>query len=270
VNVEADSLNAAILGPDVEVGSDTWDLFLRDVFRDLSQKTGQKCTAIRRILVPANAAGDVAEALIDSASSHRIGDPSNGDVRMGPVVNKAQQTDVLEGLERLGDVVDKLYGSARPTNLVDVADGVGCFVGIHLFRATDAEASMNAAIVHDREVFGPSATILPYDGSAQGAGAMVALGRGGLVSSVYSDDRNWSRELMLELAVHHGRVTLGSAKIADASPGPGTVLPQLVHGGPGRAGGGEELGGLRGLDLYLQRAAMQGYRPLVERLFDGR
>ena len=98
---------------------------------------------------------------------------------------------------------------------------------------------------------------------------MVALGKGGLVSSVYSDDRAYARDLILDLAPHHGRLTLGSKKIADSSPGPGTVLPQLVHGGPGRAGGGEELGGIRGLDFYLQRTALQGYRPLLERLFDG-
>jgi oxepin-CoA hydrolase/3-oxo-5,6-dehydrosuberyl-CoA semialdehyde dehydrogenase len=152
---------------------------------------------------------------------------------------------------------------------VDVEDGAGCFVGIHLFRAADATASLNADVVHAHEVFGPAATILPYDGDVRGAGALVALGRGGLVSSVYSDDRRFARELTLDAAVHHGRVTVGSAKIADASPGPGTVLPQLVHGGPGRAGGGEELGGLRGLDFYLQRSAIQGYRPLLERLFDG-
>jgi 3,4-dehydroadipyl-CoA semialdehyde dehydrogenase len=269
VNVEADSLNSAVLGPDVEPGSDTWDLFIRDVFRDLHQKSGQKCTAIRRVMVPESMADEVAEALIDAASSLKIGNPATREVRMGPVVNRRQQEDVLEGLERLGGHVQKIHGSARPTGLIDVADGAGSFVGIHLFKALDAGASMNAGVVHDVEVFGPSTTILPYDGSSDQAAAMVALGKGGLVSSVYTDDRRFAKDLILELAPHHGRLTLGSAKIADSSPGPGTVLPQLVHGGPGRAGGGEELGGIRGLDFYLQRTALQGYRPLLERLFDG-
>lgn len=269
VNVEADSLNSAVLGPDVEVGSDTWDLFIRDVYRDLTQKTGQKCTAIRRIFVPTEAAGEVAEALIDMASRLHIGDPSNGDVRMGPLVNRRQEADVHAGLDRLGGQVEKLMGERRPGNLVDVEGQAGSFVGVHLFRAKDPAASRNADRVHAFEVFGPAATILPYDGSVQDAASMVALGRGGLVSSVYSDDRHVIRDMVLNIAPHHGRVTIGSAKIAESSPGPGTVLPQLVHGGPGRAGGGEELGGIRGLDLYLQRTAIQGYRPLVENLFNG-
>ena len=269
VNVEADSLNAAVLGPDVEPGTDTWDLFIRDVFRDLHQKTGQKCTAIRRVLVPESMIDDVTDALVDAASGLKIGNPSNGDVRMGPVVNRRQQQDVLDGLSRLGNAVEKIYGSERPEHLLDVSEGQGCFVGLHLFRAADPSASMSASIVHDEEVFGPATTLLPYDGSVVQAASMVALGKGGLVSSVYTDDRAYARDLVLALAPHHGRLTLGSAKIADSSPGPGTVLPQLVHGGPGRAGGGEELGGIRGLDFYLQRTAIQGYRPLLERLFDG-
>ena len=269
VNVEADSLNAAVLGPDVEPGTDTWDLFIRDVFRDIHQKTGQKCTAIRRVLVPESLVDDVSEALIDAASSLKIGNPANKDVRMGPVVNRRQQQDVLEGLGRLGEQVQQIYGTDRPDGLIDVQEGQGSFVGIHLFKASDPSASMNASVVHDFEVFGPATTLLPYDGTSSQAASMVALGKGGLVSSVYSDDRNYARELVLDLAPHHGRLTLGSKKIADSSPGPGTVLPQLVHGGPGRAGGGEELGGIRGLDFYMQRTALQGYRPLLERLFDG-
>jgi len=120
--------------------------------------------------------------------------------------------------------------------------------------------------VHGHEVFGPASTIVPYDGTAAEAAAIVARGQGGLVSSVYSDDTDFTAETVLGLAPHHGRVFLGSAKIAEMSPGPGTVLPLLVHGGPGRAGGGEELGGLRGLAFYMQRTALEGSRPVIEKI----
>jgi oxepin-CoA hydrolase/3-oxo-5,6-dehydrosuberyl-CoA semialdehyde dehydrogenase len=128
------------------------------------------------------------------------------------------------------------------------------------------EAGAAAPTVHSREVFGPVATVVPYSGSAEDAAGIVARGGGGLVSSVYSEDVAFTSDLVLGLAPYHGRVFLGSAKIAEASPGPGTVLPLLVHGGPGRAGGGEELGGLRGLGFYLQRVALEGSRPVIDRI----
>jgi oxepin-CoA hydrolase/3-oxo-5,6-dehydrosuberyl-CoA semialdehyde dehydrogenase len=269
VNVEADSVNAAVLGPDAEPGDPAWDMMVRDVFRDMTQKTGQKCTAIRRVMVPADGVDDVVEALVDSISRLRVGDPFAEGVRMGPVVSARQRDDVLQGLDRLSGAVTRVCGDGRPSELHGVDGDSGYFVGAHVFRAADPAAALAADPVHDHEVFGPAVTVLPYDGSSQGAVDLVARGKGGLVASVYSDDRSWTRDTAIGLAPWSGRVMLGSAKIADSSPGPGTVLPQLVHGGPGRAGGGEELGGERGLDLYLQRTALQGYRPLLERLFDG-
>jgi 3,4-dehydroadipyl-CoA semialdehyde dehydrogenase len=269
VNVEADSLNAAILGPDVDSSDETWNLFIRDVFRDMHQKTGQKCTAIRRVLVPTEMVDEVTEALVDLSSRLKIGNPANNDVRMGPVVSAQQNTDVAEGLSRLGSQVKKIHGGGRPANLIDVDNDKGYFFDVHLFQAADQAASLAADAVHGHEVFGPAATILPYDGTAQSAGQIIALGGGGLVASSYSNDRQFQKDLVLRMAPYHGRITMGSEKIAESSPGPGTVLPQLVHGGPGRAGGGEELGGIRGLEFYLQRTAIQGYRPLVEKLFDG-
>ena len=269
VNVEADSLNAAILGPDVGSSDETWNLFIRDVFRDMSQKTGQKCTAIRRVLVPTEMVEEVTEALVDLASRLKIGNPANDDVRMGPVVSAQQNEDVGQGLDRLEQQVTKVHGNGRPANLIDVDADKGYFFDVHLFRAADQAASLAADAVHEHEVFGPAATILPYDGRPESATRIIALGGGGLVASSYSNDRRFQKDLVLGMAPYHGRITMGSEKIAASAPGPGTVLPQLVHGGPGRAGGGEELGGHRGLEFYLQRTAIQGYRPLVEKLFDG-
>ncbi len=271
VNVEADSVNAAVLGPDVVPGDPAWDLMVRDVFRDITQKTGQKCTAIRRVIVPEVHAAAMTEALVEQAGRLQIGDPRQDGVRMGPVVTGRQRDDVLAGMARFCEQVERglRARAAGRAAWEGGAEGRGYFVDVHVFRAKDAAAAHTAACVHDEEIFGPAATVLPYDGTVGQAAALVARGRGSLVTSLYSEDRDVCRELVLEAAAYNGRVTIGSAKVAEVSPGPGTVLPELVHGGPGRAGGGEELGGLRGLAFYMQRTAVQGYRPLVEKLFDG-
>ncbi len=261
VNVEADSLNAAILGPDAEPGSETYDYYVKDVLRDITQKAGQKCTAIRRVLVPAVVADRVCEDLADRLSSLVVGNPAQESVRMGPVATAQQLKDVREGIDALARDGRLVFGhSAKP---VGVPEGKGYFVGPVLI---EVEPGAEAKTVHSREVFGPVATVVPYDGSAAQAAAIVARGNGGLVSSVYSEDVAFTSEVVLGLAPYHGRVFLGSAKIAEQSPGPGTVLPTLVHGGPGRAGGGEELGGLRGLAFYMQRVALEGSRPVIDRI----
>jgi oxepin-CoA hydrolase/3-oxo-5,6-dehydrosuberyl-CoA semialdehyde dehydrogenase len=262
VNVEADSLNAAILGPDVAPGSETYDLFLKDVVRDMTQKAGQKCTAIRRILVPATVAERVRDDLIDRLSAITVGNPAVEGVRMGPVATAAQLADVREGAAQLAADGRLVLGSGA-VNAVGAPPGKGFFVGPILI---ELEPGAAASSVHSREVFGPVATVVPYSGRASDAAEIVARGRGGLVSSVYSEDAAFAADVTLDLAPCHGRVFLGSARIAEQSPGPGTVLPLLVHGGPGRAGGGEELGGLRGLAFYMQRVALEGPRPLVERI----
>jgi 3,4-dehydroadipyl-CoA semialdehyde dehydrogenase len=214
-------------------------------------------------------ADDFTEALASDLSRIPIGDPFTEGVRMGPVVNARQRDDIMAGLERFSSVTSTVRGSGRPETLSGVSGDGGFFVDSHVLRTSDPSASLAADLVHDEEVFGPVTTVLPYDGSVAQAAQLVARGRGSLVASVYSDDRDFSRDLVLDLAPWSGRVTLGSTKVAESAPSPGAVLPQLVHGGPGRAGGGEELGGERGMDFYLQRTAVQGYRPLVERLFDG-
>lgn len=261
VNVEADSLNGAILGPDVEPGSETYNLFLRDVVRDMTQKAGQKCTAIRRVFVPEASLERVREELVDRLSQAVVGDPSRDDVTVGPVATASQLRDVSAGIARIAEHCEKLTG-AGPFERRGAPEGKGFFVPPTLFLAKD----VSPKAVHDHEVFGPVSTVLPYGGTAEELVAPVARGGGGLVCSVYSDDRAFTGDVLFGIAPFHGRVVLGSEKIADQTPGPGTVLPQSIHGGPGRAGGGEELGGARGLGLYMQRVAVQGSRPIIEAL----
>jgi oxepin-CoA hydrolase/3-oxo-5,6-dehydrosuberyl-CoA semialdehyde dehydrogenase len=263
VNVEADSLNAAILGPDAAPGSDTYDFFLKDVLRDMTQKAGQKCTAIRRILAPPPFVAQVRDDLVERLRAVTVGNPAQEGVRMGPVATADQLEDVRAGIGQLAADGRIAFGSATLVQAVGAPAGKGFFVAPVL---VEVEAGAAAPTVHSREVFGPVATVVPYSGKAEDAAFIVARGGGGLVSSVYSEDTAFTSEVVLGLAPYHGRVFLGSAKIAEASPGPGTVLPLLVHGGPGRAGGGEELGGLRGLGFYLQRVALEGSRPVIDRI----
>jgi oxepin-CoA hydrolase/3-oxo-5,6-dehydrosuberyl-CoA semialdehyde dehydrogenase len=264
INVEADSLNAAVLGPDVELGTETAELFLADVIRDMIQKAGQKCTAIRRVFVPESRLEAVSQALCERLGGVVVGNPADKSVRMGPLATAAQLRDVRAGIELLGRESEALFGGEGQIEPVGVAAGKGYFVGPVLrLCARPAEATA----VHEHEVFGPVATVVPYSGQAEDAAAEVRKGAGGLVASVYSDDREYLSGIVPAIAAWHGRLYLGSAKMAAQSMGPGTVLPQLVHGGPGRAGGGEELGGVRGMALYQQRTAVQGDKGILKALF---
>ncbi|HEY4056472.1 MAG TPA: 3,4-dehydroadipyl-CoA semialdehyde dehydrogenase [Kofleriaceae bacterium] len=255
LNVEADSLNAAVLAPDVDVSSETGGLFIADVTRDMTQKTGQKCTAIRRVLVPAGKEADVIDAIKERLSGIVVGDPSLDNVRMGPLATKAQQTDILAGIKRLAEATESAFGGLGEVTPAGVAAGKGCFVGPVVRTTKDA---MGCAPLHAHEVFGPVTTVASYPGEAAFAAAFVAKGEGCLVSSAYSDDRDWTATFVGQAAPWCGRIYLGSSKMAAQSPGPGTALPMLLHGGPGRAGGGEELGGLRGVQFYMQRTALEG------------
>lgn len=263
VNVEADSLNSAILGRDVEVGSDTWQMFLRDVTKEITQKTGQKCTATRRIFVPAERIDEVQAELSSRLGETKIGDPSNDEVRMGPLATAQQLRDVRAGMQTLIESGAKVvHGSPTECTPIGVPAGKGYFVAPVLLRA---DKPFDAHRVHELEVFGPVATLMPYT-KDDDAVALVALGEGSLVASLYSDDRAVLETIVLGIAAHSGRVLVGSAKVADQATAPGLVLPSCVHGGPGRAGGGEELGGERGLSFYMQRTAVQGDRALLDRL----
>jgi oxepin-CoA hydrolase/3-oxo-5,6-dehydrosuberyl-CoA semialdehyde dehydrogenase len=254
VNVEADSLNAAVLGPDVDEGADVMNQFLGDVVRDMQQKTGQKCTAIRRVYVPVAKLEKVVELLRERLSVIKVGDPAREEVTMGPVSTAQQLRDVKDGIAKLASAGKIAFGTG-PTG------GKGYFTTPVLLVSTEPRANDP---VHTHEVFGPVATVVAYDGSPVRAAELVSWGGGGLVSSVYSDDKDFITGAVLGVAPFHGRVTIGSSKIAGQAVPPGTVLPQLVHGGPGRAGSGEELGGRRGLAFYMQRTALQGDRALVE------
>ena len=268
VNVEADSLNAAVLGPDVDDASEVMNLFVTDVARDITQKTGQKCTAIRRVYVPASKIEAVIERLRERLAAVKMGDPACEEVTMGPVATAQQLKDVREGIAKLESCAKIVFGdrdgkSASAIRAAGAPDGKGFFVAPVLLQGASPTAG---DAVHMHEVFGPVATVMPYDGTGAGAAKLVAAGGGGLVSSVYSDDKEFLRECVLGIAPFHGRVTIGSSKIAAQAIPPGTVMPQLVHGGPGRAGSGEELGGRRGLSFYMQRVALQGDRAIVEAL----
>ena len=262
LNVEADSLNAAILGPDVELTSEAGNLFLADVVRDMTQKTGQKCTAIRRVLVPAAKLADVCEAMRERVASLAVGDPSRDDVRMGPLATAQQRDDVRAGLARLVAATEAVHGTGEVTPL-GVAAGKGYFVG-PVVRSTTSPLDCQPLNAH--EIFGPVSTVGSYSGDAAVAAEFVARGEGCLVSSAYSDDRDWVAAFVAAAAPWAGRLYLGSAKMASQSPGPGTVLASLVHGGPGRAGGGEELGGERGLHFYMQRCALEGDASVLKSL----
>jgi 3,4-dehydroadipyl-CoA semialdehyde dehydrogenase len=254
VNVEADSLNAAVLGADVDDGGDLMNLFIGDVVRDMTQKTGQKCTAIRRVYVPRDKVQTVIEKLRERLSAIKVGDPAREEIGMGPVATAQQLKDVREGIGKLAACGEIVHGSAAPVH------PKGYFVSPVVIHAP---APKPGDAIHEHEVFGPVTNVMPYD-APKDAARLVRAGGGGLVSSVYADDKEIVKEIVLGIAPLHGRVTIASSKTAAQSIPPGTVLPQLVHGGPGRAGGGEELGGRRGLAFYMQRVALQGDRALLD------
>ena len=262
VNVEADSLNAAVLGPDVDPteGSATFGLFLKDVVREITQKTGQKCTAVRRILVPADRIDVVQDALISRLGAVVTGNPAEPGVSMGPVATAQQLRDAEEGVAELARTARLVHGTGRRIDGAGAPAGKGFFFGPTLLRTDDPR---RAGAVHEREVFGPVATLLSYDASAVAASEIAALGGGTLVTSVYSDDAGWVRDFVASGGGAAGRLYVGSESSAADAPGSGAALPQALHGGPGRAGGGEELGGLVGVKLYLQRVAVQGSKALV-------
>lgn len=262
VNVEADSLNALVVGPDVAPGSDLFHAAVRSVVTDMTQKTGQKCTAIRRLMVPTDLLSDLEEALVESLATVVVGNPLTEGVTMGPVATATQLRDVLAGIATLAEGNTVVRGGAFRVDGRGAPEGKGYYVAPTVVRAASS-----ARAVHDLEVFGPCVTILPYDGSAAAAAALIARGQGSLVSTVAADDRAWLGAFAREAAPWLGRLLMISEKIQDQFTPPGMVLPTLVHGGPGRAGAGEELGGERGLLFYFQRTAIQGDRVVLGKLF---
>lgn len=265
VNVEADSLNAAVLAPDVaSQKGPAYDLFVKDVVREMTQKAGQKCTAVRRIFVPEDAIDQVQKDLAAKLDEVVVGNPAEEGVTMGPVASKQQLKDCERGVEELlKQGVRVVHGPGQRRDGHGAPKGKGYFFPPTLLRADDPDASK---IVHTREIFGPVATLMPYDGRAERAGELVALGGGTLVTSVYGNGASWLHVFTSIAGSWTGRIYIGSEGSSGVALGSGIAMPASLHGGPGRAGGGEELGGMVGLKRYLQRVALQGDRSLVEGL----
>jgi 3,4-dehydroadipyl-CoA semialdehyde dehydrogenase len=254
VNIEADSINSAILGPDVVPGTNLFDLLVKELVREMTLKAGQKCTAIRRVLLPRQhlqAFGDAAAARL---SSMKVGNPRNSEVKVGPVVNKAQQSSCLEGLSKLKEECSTVYGGEKHFQPVDADLQKSAFVQPTLLSCKDG---VGAKYVHDVEVFGPVATLVAYDG-LDDLVAIARRGLGSLVVSMFSDDQDFIRQAVLGIGDLHGRVLVVDSTVGSQHTGHGNVVPSCMHGGPGRAGGGEELAGLRALLLYHRRFVVQG------------
>jgi oxepin-CoA hydrolase/3-oxo-5,6-dehydrosuberyl-CoA semialdehyde dehydrogenase len=247
---ESDTLNASVLGPSARPGTAELDLFVDEVAREMTIKAGQRCTAIRRALVPAGLVDEVVTRLRDRLAGVAVGDPRRDGVDMGPLVSVEQRDEVARAVAKLGASAEVVAGGAGG---VPGDAGRGAFLQPTLLLARESTSSP----VHDVEAFGPVSTVVPYDGVDE-AVELARLGRGSLVTSVFTPDRDEARTLTLGLAAHHGRVLVVDERCGKSQTGHGSPLPHLVHGGPGRAGGGEELGGMRSVHHHLQRVAVQG------------
>ncbi len=258
-NLEADSLNASVLGPDVEPGMPEFDLFVKEVQREITTKAGQKCTAVRRIMVPENKMEAVQEALTARLAKTVIGDPRADGVRMGSLASKLQVGRLHENIERLKKSQELVLGGNQEFDVVGAELSKGAFATPTLFRNSDPFKNTD---VHDIECFGPVSTLMPYKDLEQ-AVELANMGKGSLVSSIVTADDKIGREFAVEAAHMHGRVLVLNSKCAKESTGHGSPMPLLTHGGPGRAGGGEEMGGKRGVLHYLQRTAIQGHPDTI-------
>ncbi|MFZ0549673.1 MAG: phenylacetic acid degradation bifunctional protein PaaZ [Steroidobacteraceae bacterium] len=251
---ETDSLNSCVLGPDAAPGTPEFDLFVREVAREMTVKAGQKCTAIRKAIVPAAIAADVLEALKAALGKVVVGNPRLEQVRMGPLASLAQRREVLGQLAKLEHEAEVVSGNGSQLELVDADADRGAFMAPTLLYCKD---SARAKAIHEIEAFGPVCTVVPYEG-LDSAIALARRGAGSLVGSVFTADDTVAARLVMGLAPFHGRLLVVNRHCAKESTGHGSPLPHLVHGGPGRAGGGEEMGGIRGVLHYMQRTAVQG------------
>ena len=252
--MEADSLNACVLGPDAGPGSPEFDLFVREVVREMTVKAGQKCTAIRRVLVPRALVPAARDALAVALAQVAVGLPADPGTRMGALASLAQRDEVRARIRDLRAEAEVVVGDPDAITLASGDPDLGAFLNpvvLLCARPQDARA------VHDVEAFGPVATLMPYD-EPEEAVALTHRGKGSLAASVFTHDPGVAEAMVIGMAPFHGRILIGNRDSAKASTGHGSPLPALVHGGPGRAGGGEELGGIRGVKHYLQRTAVQG------------
>ncbi|MBN8962954.1 MAG: phenylacetic acid degradation bifunctional protein PaaZ [Rhizobiales bacterium] len=250
---ERDSLNASLLGPDVDPSQPEFDLFVREVVREMTVKTGQKCTAIRRVLVPRAQEVAVIAALKTALGAVKLGDPRTEDRVMGPLVSRAQRESVRGQIAKLKTEAEIVFGDPDRCEAGGVDVQAGAFIGPVLLRVTDPKTARR---VHDTEAFGPVATVMAYD-KLDEAIELIQRGEGSLVASLFTYDANVAEAVLLGIAPFHGRVLIVDRDCAKESTGHGSPMPSLLHGGPGRAGGGEELGGLRAVYHYMQRTAVQ-------------
>jgi len=252
--MEADSLNASILGKDAIPGTPEFDIFIKEVRKEMTVKAGQKCTAIRRIIVPENLVEDVQIALGKALDRVTIGDPRLKEVRMGSLISKEQVDEVRNSVADIAKKAKIVYGNLDTIETIGADAKKGAFISPILLREDHPFDNLS---VHEREAFGPVSTIMPYK-TLEEAVTLSQMGKGSLVSSIITNDDKIAKEYVVNAASHHGRILVLNRENAKESTGHGSPLPYLVHGGPGRAGGGEEMGGMRGIKHYLQRTAIQG------------
>jgi oxepin-CoA hydrolase / 3-oxo-5,6-dehydrosuberyl-CoA semialdehyde dehydrogenase len=252
--MEADSLNCIVLGEDAVPGTAEWDIFVKEVRREMTLKAGQRCTGIRRIFVPENKIEDMWKAIATSLAQTTIGNPLNDKVRMGSLAGQTQRNEVKEQVQKLLASSQIVYGSLDSVEVIDADANKGAFISPILLMS---QKPHDAFEPHNVEAFGPVSTIMPYK-NMDDAIALSKLGKGSLVSTIVTADHALAKKYVVGAASHHGRILVLNNECAKESTGHGSPLPLLVHGGPGRAGGGEEMGGIRGVKHYLQRTALQG------------
>lgn len=258
-NMEADSLNCIVLGNDVEPGMPEWEVFIKEVRREMTLKAGQRCTGVRRIFVPESKLEDVATVLIGALSQTTIGNPAHEKVRMGSLAGQSQREELNFQVRKLLEDSRLIYGSLDTVELIDADAEKGAFVSPILLMN---ENPMDAERVHEVEAFGPVSTLMPYK-STEEAIVLSKMGKGSLVTTIVTNDPKTAREYVIGSASHHGRILVLNGDCAKENTGHGSPLPLLVHGGPGRAGGGEEMGGIRGIKHYMQRTALQGSPAMI-------
>jgi oxepin-CoA hydrolase/3-oxo-5,6-dehydrosuberyl-CoA semialdehyde dehydrogenase len=257
--MEADSLNCTVLGKDVSPDMPEFDLFIKEVAREITTKAGQKCTAIRRIIVPSNRVEDVKIALGKRIHSTTIGDPAVEGVRMGPLAGTSQRNDVMEKVQELMKTQEIIIGDLQNFEVKGADKQKGAFMSPIVFYNDNPFENIDC---HRIEAFGPVSTLLPYE-NLEDAIALAKMGKGSLVSSITTADARIAREFVLNASTMHGRILVLNQECAKESTGHGSPMPLLVHGGPGRAGGGEEMGGMRGVLHYMQRTAIQGSPTMI-------
>ena len=258
-NMEADSLNCSVLGEDAVPGTPEFDIFIKEVQKEMTVKAGQKCTAVRRVIVPEKLIEDVQIALGQRLSKTTIGDPRVEGVRMGSLAGKSQKKEVLENINKLAKSQEIVFGNEESFEVVGANKDKGAFVSPFLFLNSNPFKSLDC---HDIEVFGPVATIMPYK-DVNEAIKLARLGKGSLVCSLVTNDMKLAEQFVLGASSMHGRILVLNESCAKESTGHGSPMPLLTHGGPGRAGGGEEMGGIRGIKHYMQRTAIQGHPSTV-------